>query len=57
MDKEGIVMPDKETLPCKDCKWGKWLVKYWEISCAKYKQKPYDVYYDSQPCPKYEKDK
>lgn len=57
MDKHGIVWPDNETLPCKDCKWGKWLVKYWESSCAKYKQKPYDVYYNSQPCPSYEKDK
>ena len=45
---------DKATLPCKNCKWGNWLNEYWEKSCAKYSNKPYDVYYRSFRCPKFE---
>lgn len=56
MDEGGIVWPKLETLPCRDCKWGKWLCKFQDDHCAKYKKKPNDVYYESMPCPKYEKD-
>lgn len=50
-----VQMCNPETIPCKDCFWGK-LGGILKNSCAEFKQKPYDVYFESQPCPKFRKD-
>ena len=46
-------IPNKSTIPCLTCKWGmhSFLAGY----CLKYDLKPKEVYYESQPCEKYEK--
>lgn len=56
MDDSDLIVAgcDKNKLKCKDCKWAE-LVGYLNSSCVKYQRKPYDVYYESQDCPKYEK--
>ena len=46
---------DENTIPCKDCFWGK-LGGALKYSCAEFKQKPDEVYFESQPCPKFRKD-
>lgn len=46
-------LPDPNTIPCLNCKWG--CIDYLAIRCVKYPDcKPYSVYYDSEPCEKFE---
>jgi len=45
---------DERTIPCKNCKWGNYLTQYYSKSCAKYADKPYEVYYRSFKCKKFE---
>jgi len=48
-----IQLPDKSTIPCLTCKYG--LVNFLATYCSKFDLKPKEVYYESKPCPKYEK--
>ncbi len=50
-----VKMCDENTIPCKDCKWSV-LCGPFKTSCIKYsKHKPYEVYYESKECEKFEK--
>lgn len=48
---------DPNTIHCKDCKWAHVFEfsQFTSKSCAKYKEKPDEVYYESANCPKFEK--
>lgn len=50
---ENIKLPNPDTIPCKDCKWGK-ICFFLDKACTRYANKPDSVYYDSEPCPKFE---
>ncbi len=52
-DEMSIQMCDEEHLPCKTCKWAR-LAGPLCGSCSQFKNKPEDVYFNGQPCPKYE---
>ncbi|MBR3208886.1 MAG: hypothetical protein IKF82_01315 [Bacilli bacterium] len=56
MDDSDLIVTgcNKDKIKCKDCKWAK-LMGSLNSSCVKYKRKPYEVYYESEDCPKYEK--
>ena len=45
-------IPDKKTIPCLTCKHG--MINFLAMYCAKYKVKPNNVYYNSEPCENYE---
>lgn len=47
-----LQMCDAEHIACKDCKWAI-LLGATCGSCTQYKNKPSDVYFDGQPCPKF----
>lgn len=56
MDDKDLVIEscNADKIKCKDCKWAR-LVGYLNSSCIKFQRKPYEVYYESKDCPKYEK--
>lgn len=41
---------DPEKIPCRNCKYG-WLNYFMGKNCAKYKEKPDEIYYGNQDCP------
>lgn len=45
-------LPDAKKIKCLTCKFGQngCVLNY----CAKFKEKPYDVYFKNADCPKYE---
>lgn len=47
-----VIMPNRETLPCNNCAYGRVLSPI-KNNCAMYDLKPYEVYYESKPCPKF----
>ena len=47
-----IKMPNPNTIPCRRCKWGK-ICFFLDKSCTQYASKPNNIYYDSEPCPKF----
>ena len=59
MEKEeemSVKMCDPERIHCKDCYWAT-LSGAAASYCAKYRYKPYDVYYENAECPKFENKK
>lgn len=51
-DEMSIQMCDENRIQCKTCKWAR-LAGPTCGSCAEYKNKPADVYFEGQPCPKF----
>ncbi len=49
-------LPDSNNIVCKKCVYG-WFTYYLEKNCAKYKEKPDDVYYRGAQCPKFKETK
>ena len=56
MDNSDLVVEscNEEKIKCKECKWSS-LLGFLNSSCVKFKRKPYDVYYEGNDCPKFEK--
>ena len=57
MEKEtSVIMCNPDTIKCTNCKWAKISRSFTDSSCMQYKQKPYNVYFKSEDCPRFEED-
>ena len=57
-DKERVSFktPDEEKIVCKNCVYG-WFTYYLAGHCAKFKNKPADIYYEGAQCPYFKESK
>ena len=56
IDEPCFILPDSENIVCKKCVYG-WFTYYLAKHCAKYANKPNDVYYNGANCPKFKQSK
>ena len=48
-DEDILKVPDKKTIPCLNCKKGKF--NYLAMYCLAYDKKPDEIYFDNVECP------